>query len=87
MITTNFINDCVKCISMCNKEFSGEFAEWIEKLILTEVAGNSNDKSDVEKIAKDLKKCIEIRQNRGTKITIDDNGTLLLGRNIKFNRK
>lgn len=42
-MTGNFINDCVKCISMCNKEFSSEIAEWIEKLILTKIAGSDND--------------------------------------------
>ena len=48
MTTTDFINDCAKCIDMCKKEYSSEFTEWIEKLILTEIAGDSDTKNDVD---------------------------------------
>lgn len=48
MITTNFINDCAKCIDMCKKEYSSEFTDWIEKLMLTEIAGDSDTKNNVE---------------------------------------
>lgn len=44
MTTTSFINDCVKCIDMCKKEFSNEFAEWMEKIILEEVSGRFETK-------------------------------------------
>lgn len=43
MTTNNFINDCMKCINVCKREFFDEFTEWIEKLILTEVAGASEN--------------------------------------------
>lgn len=44
MTTTSFINDCVKCIEMCKKEFSNEFAEWMKKIILEEVSGRFETK-------------------------------------------
>ena len=73
MTMTNFINDCVKCISMCNKEFSSEFAEWIEKLILTEVAGNSKDKLEDDSKEKSFKGCF-----------VDNYGITLSGDNVTF---
>ena len=56
MTTTNFINDCVKCIDMCKKEYSSEFTEWIEKLMLTEIAGDSDTKNDVDDNKTETKK-------------------------------
>ena len=48
MTTKNLINDCAKCIDMCKKEYSSEFTDWIEKLMLTEIAGDSDTKNNVE---------------------------------------
>ena len=48
MTTKNLINDCAKCIDMCKKEYSSEFTDWIEKLMLTEIAGDSDTKNDVD---------------------------------------
>ena len=56
MTTTNFINVCVKCIDMCKKEYSSEFTEWIEKLMLTEIAGDSDTKNDVDDKKTETKK-------------------------------
>lgn len=56
MTTTNFFNDCAKCIDMCKKEYSSEFTEWIEKLILTEIAGDSDTKNDVDDKKNETKK-------------------------------
>lgn len=69
MTTNNFINECVKCINMCKKEFSSEFAEWIEKLIFTEITGDSDSKEFIDKCNKcsggfDVEKLIaELRDN------------------------
>lgn len=57
MTTNNFINDCMKCINVCKREFCDEFTEWIEKLILTEVAGASENMdcvTDTKPITKEL---------------------------------
>ena len=57
MTTNDFINDCVQCIDMCRKEFSDEFTEWIEKLILTQVADTSESKecvTDAKSTTKEL---------------------------------
>lgn len=57
MTTNNFIDDCMKCINVCKREFCDEFTEWIEKLILTEVAGvseNTDCVTDIKSITKEL---------------------------------
>lgn len=57
MTTNNFINDCMKCINVCKREFCDEFTEWIEKLILTEVAGaseNTDCVTDTKPITREL---------------------------------
>ena len=56
MTTKDLINDCAKCIDMCKKEYSSEFTDWIEKLMLTEIAGDSATKNDVDDKKNETKK-------------------------------